>query len=98
MNTGNNARSLYARHVREITTGAEFRASLRAGPYAWPGGYPVALMCDDGGVLCYSCARENASLIMDEIRHSYSSGWKVVGAFIVDEPCHCDHCGVDILE
>ena len=28
-------------------------------PYAWPGGYPVYVVCSDGAMLCTTCAKDN---------------------------------------
>ena len=36
------------RTCTDIRTGRELRATLRAGAYAWPGGYTIALICADG--------------------------------------------------
>lgn len=31
---------------------------LKYGPYAWPGGYPMYLLCDDGDAMCYECGAQ----------------------------------------
>jgi hypothetical protein len=41
-------RAQHARTHRTIRTGLQLRQTLRAGPYAWPGGYPVVLTTSDG--------------------------------------------------
>ncbi len=64
---------------------------IRSNGYAWPGGYPCALLMADGGILCAQSARENYRLI----RRKY---WKAVDVFIhwEGEPLHCDHSGAEI--
>jgi len=92
-------RKLYSRHFREITTGAEFRASLRAGPYAWPGGYALAFITSDGGALCFECARAELRSVTGSIRAHSRDGWRVVGIageHESDDGCTCDHCSADI--
>ena len=32
-------------------------------PYAWPGGYPMYAVADDGGVICRFCAEEERESI-----------------------------------
>lgn len=79
----------------KIDSGLQFRQTLRAGPYAWPGGYPILLICDDGGVLCFDCARSEARQIIRSIRDRVNDGWRVIGSDIhwegPDE--YCAHCG-----
>jgi hypothetical protein len=89
-------REVYARHYREIRNGAELRASIRAGAYAWPGGYALAFLASDGGAICFDCARRELRSITWSIRHRVSDGWRIVGIageHETDEACHCDHCG-----
>lgn len=88
-------RPVYARHYPEIATTAEFKASLRAGTYTFPGGYTLAFTTTDGGVICYDCAENEARLILDSIRHDIRDGWHVDGlinADEFDEGIWCDHC------
>ena len=33
----------------------------------WPGGYPLALLTDDGGVLCPACVRREREQILDAV-------------------------------
>lgn len=65
--------------------------------YAWPGGYPVAYLCEDGGELCAACANgENGS----EARENNPDDpqWNIVGQSIHYEgpPIVCAHCGKEI--
>jgi hypothetical protein len=71
-----------------------FKQALRAGPYAWPGGYPMFFLCSDGGSLCPKCARENARVIMQAIQLGAHDGWRVVATDInwEDPDLTCDNC------
>ena len=63
--------------------------------YAWPGGYPVYAVLDDGESLCPSCARENVRLILSATHdRDIHSGWYFVGAHInwEDSDLYCAHC------
>lgn len=63
--------------------------------YAWPGGYPLYVVCCDGGALCIKCARENYKQIAYANRNAQRDGWRTEGADInwEDADLHCDHCG-----
>ena len=78
-----------------INSTLEFKKALRVGPYAWPGGYPLFFICDDGGYLCCKCARTEAYEIMRSIIRKQSDGWRVVGQDVnwEDSHAHCEHCG-----
>lgn len=60
--------------------------------YAWPGGYPIFYLCDDGGILCPSCCNTERELIDSAYPRD---GWNVVGAGVnyEDPDMYCDHCG-----
>lgn len=65
--------------------------------WAWPGGYPVIYVTDDGGTLCPGCANgENGSLASEDA--DPHSGWKLEGADVHWEgpPEVCDHCGANV--
>lgn len=92
-------RPVYKRHFSTIKTTAQFRASLRAGGYTFPGGYPLAFTTADGCRLCFYCAEKGVRLILDSIRRDIRDGWHVDGITNVvesDYPTSCDHCGTFI--
>lgn len=93
----NPLRTNYAHTHRDINSTADFKATVRNGAFAWPGGYPLYFICDDGGALCFDCARSCAREIIDAIHTRSRGGWRVVGCDInyEDEIC-CDHCSKDI--
>lgn len=82
-------------HHREIESGRDLRASLRSGPYAWPGGYAVAYLADDCEWLCPDCVRGNLHAVLDSIRCNVNDGWRVIGLDSTenyDEPLPCANC------
>lgn len=81
-----------------INSIGEFRAAVRQGAYAWPGGYPLYFICDDGGVLCCSCAKSERRNILESIAAKSHDGWQVIGQDVNWEDSHleCEHCGKHI--
>ncbi len=67
----------------------ELKQALRAGPYAWPGGYPLYFIADDGEPLSFAAVRENFHQVLDAMRHGN-------GAVVVNwegGELHCAHTG-----
>lgn len=62
--------------------------------YAWPGAYPLFIVCRDGGALCVKCAKKNIGLIAEATAHSSRDGWAAAGVDInwEDRDLHCDNC------
>jgi hypothetical protein len=92
-------RGNYKRHHWEIKTVADLKACLRAGKYAWPGGYACYFITADGAVLSFEAVREELTQVMDAIKHNLRSGWKVIGMACTaedDETPVCDHTGKEI--
>jgi len=61
--------------------------------YAWPGGYPVLYLTQDGGDLCPGCANgQNGSDASETIDDPQ---WLLVAYHVYYEgpPITCDHCG-----
>lgn len=46
-------RPCFSRHSRQIETLNDIKATLRAGPYAWPGGYPLFFVMADGAPVSF---------------------------------------------
>jgi hypothetical protein len=92
----------YASPHRNINNVAQFKGTLRAGPYAWPGGYEFVFVCNDGASMCYKCAYDNAGLIMRAIHDRDRSGWHITGMFLAghdsEERLTCDNCNRLIQE
>lgn len=81
-----------------IKTISDFRAAVRNGPYAWPGGYPLFFLCDDGGALCPACVKTERRNILESIAHKQSDGWRVIAHEInwEEQDMLCDHCNEHI--
>jgi hypothetical protein len=81
-----------------INSPLEFKQALRAGPYAWPGCYPLFFICDGGGALCCACAREEVRNIFSALLRKQNDGWRVIGQDVnwEDADLTCDHCNKQI--
>lgn len=92
----------YARTHRNITCVRELAATLRAGEYAWPGGYQMAFITSDGGLLCFECVRAEYSNVIWSIKNKVGDGWRVIACDILyeapDGPEYCSHCNKILLE
>ena len=54
-----------------INSISDFRAAVRNGPYAWPGGYPLYYVTTDGAALCADCmTKERASIVRSTFENS----------------------------
>lgn len=82
-----------------IDTVFDFRRAVRMGPYAWPGGYPLAYVTGDGATLCHACATSERRSIADSISTRCDDGWLVIAVESTDsydDVVTCDNCGTDI--
>ena len=90
----------YQRHHRTITTGQDLRATLRAGEFAWPGGYRLYFVTSDGAALSFDAVRDNLVSVLDSIRHDIRDGWLVIrlhSSAEDDEPVLCVHTGEELI-
>jgi hypothetical protein len=62
---------------------------IRSNGFAWPGGYPCALLMKDGEVIDAQAARENYRLI----RRESGSDWTAIDVFVhwEGDPLICAH-------
>ena len=60
----------------DIKNISDFRRAYRNGPYAWPGGYPLYFVADDGAALSFAAVKENLRQIIDAIAHKTRDGWR----------------------
>jgi len=82
-----------------IKTVSDFRAAIRQGAYAWPGGYPLYFITDDGAALSFKGAKENRRNILEAIACNHTrSGWRIVATQINwdESDLYCDAIGVRI--
>lgn len=47
-------RPRYSWHAMRLETLADVKAAVRAGPYAWPGGYPLYFVMADGAAVSFA--------------------------------------------
>lgn len=67
---------------------------VRSGGWAWPGGYPCALLMADGECIDAQAARENYRQIRRAMRDPhYARDWTPIDVFIhwEGEPLYCAH-------
>jgi hypothetical protein len=64
--------------MKQYTTN-QLKAQLRSGEFAWPGGYQLYFITDDGAALSFEAVRENLKSVIWSIRHKVSDGWRVIG-------------------
>lgn len=89
----------YRATSREICSTSDLRATLRAGPFAWPGGYTLAFVMGDGDTLCFDCARAEYRQLSEAIRQKARNGWRPLAVACEadsDEECACAHCSKTI--
>ena len=59
---------------------AEIKGRLRAGAYAWPGGYPLYFVTSDGAALSFATVRaEWRNVVWAHIHEQVSDGWHLAG-------------------
>lgn len=82
-----------------ITSINEFRAAIRNGAYAWPGGYPCFFVMADGEALSFEAAKANRREILHALAHGQrNDGWRPVALEInwEDSDLRCAHTGAKI--
>lgn len=75
---------------------ADLKHFIRSNGYAWPGGYPCALLMADGEVIDAQSARENFCQIVRALKTPHlSRDWTPVDVFVhwEGEPLVCAHSG-----
>ena len=72
-----------------------FADQLAKAPYAFPGGYPMYAVTNDGACLCSGCCKVERELIATT---TGSDGWTVIGLAInyEDASLFCDNCSTQI--
>ena len=86
----------YRRTFARIDTAAQLKATLRAGAYAWPGGYPLYFITSDGAALSFAAVRRELRQVLQAIADNDTlSGWRVCACDInwEDSELTCDHTG-----
>lgn len=68
---------------------------LAQSPYAWPGGYPMFGLFNDGECCCHKCAKTERESIGTT---TGSDGWTLIALDVnwEDPLLYCAHCGEQI--
>jgi hypothetical protein len=76
-------RAVFAQTFQVIHNAAELKATLRAGGFAWPGGYPMYFVMADGEAISFKTARANLRELLAAIANpSPHDSWRVYGCEI----------------
>lgn len=88
-------RKAFKTHSTHISNIAQVKSCLRAGQYAWPGGYDLMFATTTGDSLCFKCVKEEFHQVIWEFDSGTNSGWRICDLFMPHEENHicCDQCG-----
>lgn len=90
-------RKVYRRAFRKIDSTAQLKATLRHGPYVFPGAYTLYFVTADGLTLSFEAVRQNLRDVLEAIKFDLrNTGWRVVGCDVVEsseETIYCDVTG-----
>lgn len=91
-------RAVFNRTFRDIENTLQLRATLRAGAYAWPGGYPLYFITSDGAALSFETVKKHLRAVSWSIQNKAGDGWRVVACDInYEDKDLCDeHTGKPI--
>lgn len=70
----------------------------KAEPYAWPGGYPIGYVCNDGELLCAACVNDPSNPVHLD---GEPDGWRIEGYSVLHESENgewCAHCNKLLIE
>lgn len=91
----------YGKIERDVRTdNTALKAAIRT-KYAWPGGYELFGVCNDGEAMCCDCMQREYYLIAYSRRHQIDDGWRIVAvdcAAEYDDLVQCVHCNKIIVE
>lgn len=75
----------------------QLRYAAREG-YAWPGGYELCVITNDGGLICHNCVKENYREMYHDTKYAWRSGWQVVALTTESnmEDDYCSHCSKEL--
>jgi hypothetical protein len=90
MNTTNTPEHMETTYTPKKAAG-RIALGVHEQPYAWPGGYPLFAITDDGAAICPACC---GSEIHQIDQSSRGDGWRVIASDInwEDADLYCDHC------
>jgi len=92
----NPLRTCYCCTFSCIETTAQLLATLRRGPYAWPGSYPMFFLTGDGAALAFGTVRQELSQVVAAVRDQRNDGWCVCACEVnwEDSELTDDHTGL----
>ena len=91
-----NPSNVWRNYRYDMTRGADIAKYIARKRYAWPGGYELFAVTDDGGVLCHNCCKSEFAQIVSACP---GDGWNVeafASASELAESVVCDHCSKEI--
>ncbi len=85
----------YRRHFQTIENVSQLKATIRAGAFAWPGGYPLYFITSDGAALSFETAKSEFAQIARSVREKANDGWRIVACDVnwEDGELTDDHTG-----
>ena len=85
----------FSRHHGTINNLAQLKATLRAGEFAFPGGYPLYFMTSDGAALSFTAVKSEFRNVAHSMLHLIHDGWYIVACAVnyEDSDLLCDHTG-----
>lgn len=92
-------REVYQYTYQRIRNSQQMRATLRNGGYAWPGGYPLYMILQDGCAMCVDCARKEYKQVARARRYwNNDDSFGIVACDVNYEnnDLYCDHCNKQI--
>lgn len=74
-----------------IKAAGRIAIAVHTEPFAWPGGYPMYAITDDGAAICPACCGSEIKNIDASTR---GDGWRVIASDVnwEDGELYCDHC------
>jgi hypothetical protein len=83
--------------MSEYTT-KDLKKQLRIGQFAWPGGYQLCFITDDGCALSFEAVRDNLRSVFHSMHNKINDGWRITGCEVnwEDENLLCSHTGKQI--
>ena len=78
---------------RDIDSAHGLKAALRAGPYAWPGGYPMYFVTNGGCALSFESVLSRLCLELASVAEGDPDRIVAVDVNWEDSYLYCDHSG-----
>ncbi len=101
-NTRPALRPNYRRTHAQVTNVADLKATLRAGEFAWPGGYQMFFVNRRGEALSFEGVRAHLAEVIEDMQSHAGAGLTGVGSIVAceinyeDTSLYCELTGKDI--